>query len=129
MVWSSDDIPKWCDDVNGEQSRFNPFLPKLNLVSLTAGGRLPQLRRLCALKADLSGLEGSLKRLDGPAGTYYRVDFKVVVKFGGTQLQATIQWEEGVRMRIKMDMKYHSSQFTQEALCEGPVTIIPNAII
>lgn len=72
---------------------------------------LPQLRELCTIKANLSGIQNSLQRKVGPKGVYYRVDFDVVVRFGGTQLQARLQWEEGGITR------------------EGPVTIIPNAII
>jgi hypothetical protein len=116
-AWSGDEIPEWCADVNGERSKIHSFLPKLlNNGFLAAGRLLPQIQTLCTLKADLSGLRGSLKQLEGPAGTYYKVSVEVVIKFGGTQLQATMQWKEGVRMRIIMDIKYHSSRNTGKAL-------------
>jgi hypothetical protein len=97
------------------------------MLASSTGRRLPQVRTLCTLRADLSGLRGSLKRLMGPDAPYYRVDHEVVVRFGGTQLQATIQWKEGVR--IEDEPKTMAQLYTQEARREGPVTIIPNAII
>ncbi|KIM25135.1 hypothetical protein M408DRAFT_26535 [Serendipita vermifera MAFF 305830] len=90
-IWEGEATPAWVRDLEDKD--------------------LPQLRSLCTLKADLSGLKGSFKRKVGPGGEYYRVDFRVAVRFGGTQLQARLQWDEGGVLR------------------EGPVTIIPNAII
>ncbi|KIM25133.1 hypothetical protein M408DRAFT_331419 [Serendipita vermifera MAFF 305830] len=90
-IWEGEGNPSWVIDLKGEE--------------------LPQLRRLCILKADLSGLKNSLKFEIGPKGEYYRVNFRVAIRFGGTQLQARLQWDE------------------QGVLQEGPISIIPNAII
>lgn len=62
----------------------------------TQGKYLPQVRTLCTLKADISSLRKSLKSDIGPKGEYYKVKFAIAVRFGGTQLQAMLQWNEGV---------------------------------
>jgi hypothetical protein len=95
--------------------------------SFLAGSWLSDMRTLCTMTADLTGLRGSLRRQAGPSGVYYKVDFEVAVRFGGTQLQATIQWKEGVRAEGSVLVTTHSS--IQNKRREGPVTIIPNAII
>lgn len=67
------------------------------LISYTPSGvRYPQIRELCTLRADLSGLENSLQPQFNSQGTYYSINFKVSVRLGGTQLLARLQWEEGV---------------------------------
>ena len=62
------------------------------------GNRLPQFRTLCLLEADLSILQSSLKLKEGPKEKYYEVNYSIAIRFGGTQLQARLQWNEGVRM-------------------------------
>ncbi|KIM24672.1 hypothetical protein M408DRAFT_331646 [Serendipita vermifera MAFF 305830] len=76
-----------------------------------SGNLLPNMRRVCTLKADLSGLARSLKVQKGPRGQdFWRVEHSVAVLFGGTQLRARLQWYEGDQLR------------------EGPVSVIPNSI-
>ncbi|KZV88112.1 hypothetical protein EXIGLDRAFT_722966 [Exidia glandulosa HHB12029] len=72
----------------------------------------PALRRVCALKADLSGLRNSLKPMLNATGKqYWRVDFKVEVFFGQTALCASLVWDEfGVQKK-------------------GAVSIIPDAVL
>lgn len=63
------------------------------------GNLLPNMRRVCTLKADLSGLARSLKVQKGPRGQdFWRVEHSVAVLFGGTQLRARLQWYEGVSL-------------------------------
>jgi hypothetical protein len=62
-----------------------------------SGNLLPNMRRVCTLKADLSNLQRSLKVQKGPRGQdFWRVEHSVAVLFGGTQLRARLQWYEGV---------------------------------
>lgn len=72
------------------------------MISTALGNRLPLLRNLCTLNADLSGLKNLLKPLDdnGPSGKYYRVVFKLVIGLGSTQLQARFRWEEQVSTKL-----------------------------
>ena len=62
-----------------------------------SGNLLPNIRHVCTLSADLSGLQRFLKvqrRSDGQ--DFWTVHFKVNVLFGGTALKARITWYEGV---------------------------------
>ena len=58
---------------------------------------LPNFRRVCKLRADLSGLRRSLKsRKHSEGQEFWVVDFKIKVLFGGTALKARLAWYEGV---------------------------------
>ena len=62
-----------------------------------SGNLLPNFRRVCTIKADLSSLERFLKakkRSDGQ--DFWRVPLKISVFFGGTALKARLSWYEGV---------------------------------
>ena len=58
---------------------------------------LPNIRHVCTLKADLSGLQRLFKvrkRSDGQ--DFWKISYKVKVLFGGTALKARLMWKEGV---------------------------------
>ena len=58
---------------------------------------LPNIRYVCALKADLSGLQKTLKSQKTSEGqTFWKVPYYVNVLFGGTALKARLTWYEGV---------------------------------
>ena len=58
---------------------------------------LPNIRLVCTLKADLSGLQKFLKVQKTSAGQdFLGMSFKVKVLFGGTALKARLMWKEGV---------------------------------
>ena len=62
-----------------------------------SGNLLPNMRRVCTLKADLSGLQRSLKVQKGPRGQdFWRVEHSINVHFGSTALKARLTWYEGV---------------------------------
>ncbi|KIM19487.1 hypothetical protein M408DRAFT_83484, partial [Serendipita vermifera MAFF 305830] len=86
-----DEVPRWISDSKGKT--------------------LPQMRDLCDLKADMSGLRGSLQPRSGPLGPYYKAEYTVSTRLGGTKLQARLQWEENGTLR------------------EGPVTILPGNLV
>lgn len=71
----------------------------------TSDKRLLEMRRICKIKADLSGIRP--EQLYGPKGIYWRVDYKIVILFEGAKMKAHLEWTEG---RIKK---------------RGPVTIVP----
>ncbi|KIM19447.1 hypothetical protein M408DRAFT_43717, partial [Serendipita vermifera MAFF 305830] len=71
-VYDGDEVPQWITD--------------------TKGKRLSQMRHLCNLKADMSGLRGTLQPSTGPVGPYYATSFTVCIRLGGTKLQARLQW-------------------------------------
>lgn len=63
------------------------------------GAHLANYAKLGNIEADLSHLP--LTPLRGSqGGTYYRVDYDVVLIFGLTELKAVIAWEEEVRLLL-----------------------------
>ena len=51
---------------------------------------------MCSVQADLSGLRGLLVRTMGTSGYYWTLEFDIGIRFGGTELEAFIEWKEGV---------------------------------
>ncbi|KAF8593068.1 hypothetical protein BDV93DRAFT_590255, partial [Ceratobasidium sp. AG-I] len=60
------------------------------------GSLNPGFNKVCELSADLTALKGTLKREEGSHGTYWVLDFTVAIRFGGTELEAFIEWKENV---------------------------------
>ena len=77
-----------------------------------SGNTLPNIRRVCTLKADLSGLQRFLKVQKTSAGEdFWEVSYKLKVLFGGTALKARLTWKEGV------SSSYFHPQVTDIWLC------------
>ncbi|QRV90330.1 heat shock protein 70 kDa 12A [Ceratobasidium sp. AG-Ba] len=72
-------VPEWVTDANG----------KIN----------DGFSVICEIKADLSGLRGSLKKERGEKGVYYRVHFDLCLEFGGIELKAYLEWNEKKTVR------------------------------
>jgi hypothetical protein len=51
---------------------------------------------ICQVEADLSGMRQALKKKMGRDGDYYYLDFTMALQFGGTELQAFVEWEQDV---------------------------------
>ncbi|KDQ12464.1 hypothetical protein BOTBODRAFT_34432 [Botryobasidium botryosum FD-172 SS1] len=67
----------------------------------------PGFNHICDVAANLSGLKGALVRRTGPNGAYWTIGFSIALTFGGTELKASLVWEEHGIMR------------------RGPASIIP----
>ncbi|KAG8837726.1 hypothetical protein FRC18_008228 [Serendipita sp. 400] len=90
LVWEGNQKPIWCENILGE---------------LVPGARI-----LCTLSGNLSRMRSSLSKKNGVGGQpYWIVTFQVLVLFGGTKMQARLQWNEGKQQR------------------QGPISIIPNS--
>ena len=77
-----------------------------------SGNLLPNIRHVCMLKADLSGLQRFLKVKKTSEGQdFWEVNYKVNVLFGGTALKARLTWKEGV------SISYFHPQVTDIWLC------------
>jgi len=62
-----------------------------------SGDLLPNIRHVCTLKGDLSGIRRFLKaRKTSEGQEFWKVSFHVDVFFGGTALKARMKWYEGV---------------------------------
>jgi len=104
LVWDGDEVRYWLTDVEGRRNLLINC-PQTCLYDVCPTGKpLPQVRKLCTLRADLSGLR-SLERLSGSKGEYFALKCSGVLRFGGTQLQAVIQWKEGVRTNIFCELR------------------------
>ncbi|CAE6466496.1 unnamed protein product [Rhizoctonia solani] len=102
----------------------NPRLAnfKVTMFAYTADGtpnswlRDPQgnmnrgFEQICEVEADLSGMRQALKRKTGRDGDYYYLDFTMALQFGGTELQAFVEWEQDGETRT------------------GPASILPSAL-
>ncbi|KAJ1303483.1 hypothetical protein OPQ81_011670 [Rhizoctonia solani] len=56
---------------------------------------LPRFRKVCKISADLRGLEGALERKIGLTGTeYWEIVVSVCMRFGGTELEAFLEWTD-----------------------------------
>ncbi|KAG8732572.1 hypothetical protein FRC11_012525 [Ceratobasidium sp. 423] len=56
---------------------------------------LPSFRKACTIRADLRGLEGALEKKVGLGGSdFWSLDIEVCMRFGGTELEAYIEWQE-----------------------------------
>ncbi|KAL5632485.1 hypothetical protein ACGC1H_005438 [Rhizoctonia solani] len=75
IVYLGDGVPDWARD------RF---------------GKLePGFQSLCKVKSDLSGMCGSLKEALGPNNDpYWILQFDICIRFGRTELEAFLEWEE-----------------------------------
>ncbi|KAF8305224.1 uncharacterized protein EI90DRAFT_3001470 [Cantharellus anzutake] len=63
----------------------------------SAGNLVSGIEDVCTISADLSGLSGALEERWGSEGRYWRLDYKIGIRFGGTELQAYLEWvEDGV---------------------------------
>ncbi len=62
-----------------------------------SGNMMPNMRHVCTLSADLSGLQRFLKVQKGLQGQdFWTVRYRVEVRFGGTAIKAKMMWYEGV---------------------------------
>ncbi|KAF8337473.1 uncharacterized protein EI90DRAFT_2968350 [Cantharellus anzutake] len=71
----------------------------------------PGFEAVCNVSVDLSRLAGLLEKRQGPKGTYWLLNYKIGIQFGGTELQAYLEWNEGGKTR------------------KSPAQIIPNSVI
>jgi hypothetical protein len=67
---------------------------------LVTGVPLPNVRLLCMVEAALQDLISAVETKHGSQGKYWRLDWKLVVKLGGTRLRACIRWNDRVTMLL-----------------------------
>lgn len=63
--------------------------------------------QLCTIEVDLSHLKPSPKSVNASTSTYYKVDYELIMLFGGTELKAQLAWKEnGVEKRSAAKIVY-----------------------
>lgn len=50
------------------------------------------------MQADLSGKAGLLHEARGANGNYWILEFTIGIRFGGTELEAFVEWYERVKL-------------------------------
>ena len=83
--------PKW-KDVDTSESN----LTTIHLVSLMSEYFTDNYTKLCTIEADLSRSPILTRPKATGKGSFYRVDFDVILLFGMTELQAQVAWKENV---------------------------------
>lgn len=48
----------------------------------------------CQIVADMSNMQGYLQRYEGIRGPFWALYFQVAIEFGGTELKASVIWED-----------------------------------
>ena len=97
---------------------------------VTLSGNLAHgIEDVCTISADLSGLSGALEQRWGSDGAYWRLDYKIGIQFGGTELQAYLEWTEDVSASVPefsvSPMPYYSQGETHKSQAQ----IIPNSLM
>ncbi|KDN48293.1 hypothetical protein RSAG8_02885, partial [Rhizoctonia solani AG-8 WAC10335] len=77
LAYSGDDKPEWALSPNETM--------------------LPKFQYACTVRANLKNLQGALKSAVGTHGSrYWTLNYDVCIRFGGTELEGYMEWEEGV---------------------------------
>jgi hypothetical protein len=75
------------------------------------GGILENYTKLCKLEVDLSQLPASLRNKASGKGTYYHVNYDIVLLFGLTELEAVVAWKENVGPLLVLLHPFHLQCF------------------
>ncbi|ELU39033.1 hypothetical protein AG1IA_06935 [Rhizoctonia solani AG-1 IA] len=83
LAYSGENKPEWALDTNDEM--------------------LPGFQRSCTVRANLKNLQGALQSSVGPNGNrYWTLRYQVCIRFGGTELEGYMEWEEKVSVDDSM---------------------------
>ena len=84
---------------------------------------------ICTISADLSRLSGALEQRSGADGIYWMLRFKVGIRFGGTELQAYLEWNEGVSDSVPEFNMSFMPHYIQGVTRKSQAQIIPNSLM
>ncbi|KAG8802708.1 hypothetical protein FRC17_006361 [Serendipita sp. 399] len=92
LIWEGEGVPDWITDVQGT--------------------RLSQIRSLCSIQADLTPALAGLSKVTSTHGIeYWEGQWNVRCIYGGTKLQARLEW--------KIGNKTH----------QGPIKVVPTSVL
>lgn len=91
-------------------SRYGLQVLPPSCVQIIKGDIDPHFHKVGIVKADMTGKQGALQKVTTKGQTYWRLPFKVALRFGTTELRASIEWKEQVRSflsswRIWIDLR------------------------
>ncbi|KDQ12473.1 hypothetical protein BOTBODRAFT_176413 [Botryobasidium botryosum FD-172 SS1] len=61
-----------------------------------SGDLNPHFHKTCVLRADLTGKQSALVKMNNLKGAYWRLRFEIALTFGSTEIRAAIEWKENV---------------------------------
>jgi len=56
------------------------------------------------VQADLSGQKGLLHERSGAKGIYWILEYTIGIRFGGTELEAFVEWYERVKLHVAFSL-------------------------
>jgi hypothetical protein len=62
---------------------------------------------MCTVQADLSGKEVLLHEKSGVNGIYWMYEYTIGLQLGGTELEAFVEWYEGVKLSHCIQLVYY----------------------
>lgn len=85
-------------------------------------------KQVCTVRANLNRLRGRLTKKIGPNGPYWKLYYVIGIRFGRTQLEAFLEWDEDVRnfwcsvqwVVVKISL--------QGEKCTSEATVIPHGL-
>ena len=87
------------------------------------------IEKVCTISVDLRGLSGALERLRGSDGPYWILQYKIGIQFGRTELQAYLEWTEGVSPGVPEFSALLMPYYTQGKTRKSETQIIPNSLM
>jgi len=87
--------PKWKDqDLSKSLDRRHEMSARIDISILD------NYTKLCTIAVDLSHLPLTPRAKPSGTGTFYRLDYEIVLLFGLTELKAVVAWKEHVRLSL-----------------------------
>lgn len=94
--YSGEAEPSWARNKQGD-SYACLHLNRSSSKFSRKGTLLPEFSHSCTIEADLDNLSGALEQEVGIHGdSYWSLIFDVCIRFGGTELEAYLEWKENV---------------------------------
>jgi hypothetical protein len=57
------------------------------------------------VRANLNDLDYALVKKQGTSGAYWELKVDFAIRFGGTELQSFVEWNQGVRLSIPLGVR------------------------
>jgi hypothetical protein len=104
-----------------------PFLGRLimQFICLAGDQLTPHLHQLCRVTADLTDI--LTEQVGSNGQSYWQLEYEVAVLFGGTKLQARLQWCQEVNSNHISDLGI--LKMPQGQVHSGPVTVFHKSTI
>jgi hypothetical protein len=128
--YSGEDQPTWALKPRGTNFVLRFSCLYTNSSPFFLGSLGNGFQGTCTITADLQKLSGALSMGIGAHGRqYWSLTFDVCIRFGGTELQAYLEWEENVSHFLFITYLGLILTFWQGVTCTGPATIIPENVV